>query len=170
MRRKQKLVTLLLLLGLLVGGGSSVRADDSAFKAVAKHLKSRYHARKRSIPFLGLANFAVKIVRPAGVKSFKLVTFERLDRGSAVDGAELNALLRSSLSPEWQPLVKVYSRKNGNQTYVYAREDGKCVKLMVVVIDGEEATLVRVKVNPDTLVAWMDKPKILGISLGGPVR
>jgi hypothetical protein len=151
-------------------GATPVRADDAAFSAVSKQLKARYHARKRKIPFLGLANLAVKIVRPAGVKSFKLQVFEQLDTSAGANAKDWSALLRSSLSSEWQPVVTVYSRNSPEQTHVYASFDGDNVKLFVFAVDGTEATVVRVKVNPETMARWMENPKILGVSLGNSFR
>jgi hypothetical protein len=147
-----------------------VWADDAAFSAVSKQLKARYHAKKRKIPFLGLANFAVKIIRPAGVKSFKLEVFEELDTSVGANAKDWSALLQSSLSPEWKPIVSVYSSKTPEQTHVYVSFEGDTVKLFVFVVDGTEATVVRVKLNPETMAKWMENPKIMGVSLGNSFR
>ena len=145
-------------------------ADEPEFSAVAKHLREHYHATERHIPFIGLAYFAVKLVRPAGVKSVKVKIFENLNYMH--DGAddELHAALQHSLGPNWQPLVRVYSRKDGEQTFVYSKQEGKCMRLTVVIVEREQATIVKVKINPDALLKFMDNPRIMGISLGGPIR
>jgi len=44
------------------------------------------------------------------------------------------------------------------------------MRLMVVIVEREQATIVKVKINPDALLKFMDNPKIMGISLGGPIR
>src|SRR5215216_4671404 len=107
----------------------AARADDPEFDAIASHLKSHFNARRISIPFLGLANFFVRIVRPAGVKSFKVAIFEDLNFTQGQNAtSRFNAVMRSALSPEWQPLVRVRSR-DGEQLYVYAREAGENIKL-----------------------------------------
>jgi hypothetical protein len=142
----------------------SARADDPEFDAITKHLKLFYQARRVSIPFLGLANFFVKIVRPAGVKSFKVAIFEDLNFTPGKTDAELGAIMRSALSPEWQPLVRIRSR-DGEQVYVYAREAGENIKLLVVTIDRSDAVVARVKLSPKQLSEFLNKPKILGISV-----
>jgi hypothetical protein len=160
---------ILILLALLsiacasVAGQSSSKASRG-FDGIAKHLKTRYQAKKKSIPFLGLAKLAVRIVRPAGVKSFSLSLFEGLKDTRELPDNELNDIMRSYLAPEWQPMVSVRSRK-GDQVYVYAMEEGKDVKLAVLVINEREAALARVKVSPESLRKFIDDPKILGISL-----
>jgi hypothetical protein len=169
MRRRSPLIAAFAVLLLSLTFTTPALADP-AFAAVAKHLKTRYNAKERHIPFMGLAKFAIKFVRPAGVKSMNLMVFENLKYRPEAGNNELDDVLRSALSNEWQPLVKVFSRREGQQTFVYAREEGKNVRLMVVAIEQEQATLVRVKLSPETLVKWMDNPKILGISLGGAIR
>ncbi|HEX8175466.1 MAG TPA: hypothetical protein VF543_10125 [Pyrinomonadaceae bacterium] len=168
MRRHRLFIHVLVLLTILSLGYSRAAAQNSGgngFDAITKHLKTRYQARKKSIPFLGLAKFAVRIVKPAGVKSINLSLFEDLkDTGELTDN-ELSGLMRNALSPEWQPLVSVRQR-NGEQLYIYAAEAGKDVKLAVLLINQREAVLARVKIDPNALRRFLDDPKIMGISLG----
>ena len=163
-KRKRYIVYVLALMVALFFGYSTARAKDPEFDAITKHLKAQYKAKRRKIPFMGLANFAVKIIRPAGVKSIKVAIFEELSHAPAAGNNELSAVMRGALSPEWLPLVRIRSR-NGEQMYVYARDAGESVKLMVVTIDGTDAVVARVKVNPQKLKEFLDNPKILGISL-----
>lgn len=156
---------LILLALLFVCASSAPAQSNQGFDVIAKHLKTRYQARKKSIPFLGLAKFAVRIVKPAGVKSINISLFEGLKNTGELPDSELSGLMRSAMTPEWYPLASV-RRRNGDQVYVYAAESGKDIKLAVLVINQTDAALVRVKINPDSLRKFMDDPKIMGISLG----
>lgn len=158
------LVALVITTTLLAATPQTARAGDPEFDAITKHLKLVYHAKRVSIPFLGLANFFVKIVRPAGVKSFKVAIFEDLNLAAGKIDTELRVVMRNALSPEWQPLVRTRSR-DGEQTYVYVREAGKDIKLMVVTIDRSDAVVARVKLSPKRLSEFLNNPKILGISV-----
>jgi len=170
MKLRTPFLSIVILAVCTVGFTATAIAEEPEFTAIANHLKKDYHATERHIPFMGLAYFAVKIVRPAGVKSFKIKIFENLKYSHDGTDEVLNAVLQNSLGPGWQALVKVYSRSDGQQTFVYSKEEGKCFRIMVVNIGREDATVVKLKVNPDTLVKWIDNPKILGISLGGSMR
>ncbi|HEX8843396.1 MAG TPA: hypothetical protein VF791_02075 [Pyrinomonadaceae bacterium] len=158
------LVALVITASALTLAPQVARADDPEFDAITKHIKLRYNAKRISIPFLGLANFFVKIVRPAGVKSFKVAVFENLELASGGADTGLSQVMRNALSQEWQPLVRARSR-DGEQLYVYAREAGENIKLMVVTIDRTDAVVARVKISPKKLREFLDNPKILGISI-----
>jgi hypothetical protein len=153
-----------LLLSLLYLLPAPARAKEGDFDAVVRNVKAACGGRRVRIPFLGLANFATKFVRPAGVKSFKLAVFEDLER--AGDAARLGAAVSQALGPEWRPLVRARSRREGGQAHVYVREAGDDLKLMIVTIDGDQATVIRARVNPEALARFARDPKLLGISLG----
>lgn len=158
------LVALVITATLIVSIPQTARADDPEFDAITKHLKLRFNAKRVSIPFLGLARFFVRIVRPAGVKSFKVAIFEGLNFSEGQTDTGLGLVMRNALSPEWQPLARVRSR-DGEQVYVYAREAGENLKLMVVTIDRTDAVVARVKLSPKKLSEFLNNPKILGISV-----
>jgi hypothetical protein len=162
--RKRYFIYALALVVVLAGFHTTARAKDPAFDAIARHLKLQYKARRRSIPFMGLAKFAVKVIHPAGVKNIKVAIFEDLDHAPAAGNNELSDLMRNTLSPEWRPLVRVRSR-DGEQMYVYATDEGESIKLLVVNIDGSDAVLARVQLSPEKLKEFLDNPRILGISL-----
>lgn len=150
-----------LLSALVFYSPAAARADD--FDAVVRDVRAACGGKKVRIPFLGLAGFATKIVRPAGVKSFKLAVFEGLTREGDVSG--LGAAVGRSLGAGWRPLVRVRSGRGAGQTYVYVREAGDNLKVMVVTLDGDRATVVRAKVNPEAVARFARDPKLLGISL-----
>lgn len=138
-------------------------AKDDDFKAVVQHVRAACGGKKIKIPFLGLANFAAKFVRPAGVKSFKLAVFEELTMSGDLTG--LGAAVGRSLGPEWRALVRVRVDRGAEQTYVYVRDAGDDLKLMVVTLDGNQATVVQAKVSPEALARFARDPNLLGISL-----
>jgi hypothetical protein len=150
-----------LLLSFVLIPTATARADE--FDSVVKNVRAACGGKKVRIPFLGLAGFATKLVRPAGVKSFKLAVFEDLTRAGDVSG--LGAAIGQSLGPGWRPLVRIRSGRGAEQTHVYVRDAGDNLKLMIVTLDGEQATVIRAKVNPEALARFARDPKLLGISL-----
>lgn len=150
-----------LSLAALLCSPASAKGDD--FGAVVKNVRAACGGKKVRIPFLGLANFAAKFVRPAGVKSFKLAVFEDLSMAGDLKG--LGAAIGQSLGPEWRALVRVRGDHGAEQIYVYVREAGDDLKLMVVTLDGDQATVIHAKVSPEALARFARDPNVLGISL-----
>lgn len=142
-------------------------ASGDDFKMIVKTIESRYKAKRKSIPFLGLANFMVKIVKPAGVKDFKLAIFEDQDFSPGPQDFEFESDVRRSLSKKWQPTVRSTSLLQGLRTYIYSQPAGKDFKLLSVTIERRQAIVVEAKVDPQTLAKFLEKPEIMGISLGG---
>lgn len=165
MTKTNKLFLALTLLFLVVTfSAPQTYAKGNEYKSVVKHLKTKYKAKKVKIPFMWLARFAVKVVRPAGVKSFSVTIFEDLNFSRDTLDAEMQAVMRNSLNAEWSPIFRVRSRE-GQQAYMYMRESGDDVRIMLVTIDKNQAAVIRAKFDPDKLIEFIDNPKILGVSL-----
>lgn len=128
-----------------------VLAGDNAFNDLARGFESQSGARRVYIPFLGLANFFVKVARPAGAKEFRLAVFENVS--SAFHPEQMNAIAGS----EWRPLVRVWSGRNGETTYIYASERGKDLRMLIAAIEHREATIIQMKVNPDTFLRYVNR-------------
>jgi hypothetical protein len=162
---KKILVVLTLLFLVFTVSVSTANAGGKEYEAVVKHLKTKYKAKKVKIPMMWLARFAVRMVRPAGVKSFSMTTFENLKYTPETLNAEMHMALKNSFSAEWSPIFRVRSRK-GEQAYMYIREAGKdSIKIMLVTINQAQATVIRAAFSPEKLVDFMDDPKIMGISI-----
>ena len=161
-QRNRVALQLAIFVLVLVVGPSVVSAMDHEFDRVVRHIESCYHARRTRIPFLGLANFFVKAAKPGGVKEFKLAVFEDQDFGAPAENAQFDSEIEKSLGAEWRPLVRVFSRAQGELTRIYAKEAGKDVRLMVVTIEPHEAAVVQVKVDTEMLMKWLDHPGKIG--------
>ena len=60
---------------------------------------------------MGVANFFVKVARPAGTKDFKLAVFEHIDDRYHPSAEQLE----TTFQPQgWKPFVKVVSRKRAS--------------------------------------------------------
>jgi hypothetical protein len=164
--RNKKLITLIFFViafALFVPSGFAQKRDG--FKAISKHLETNYQAKKVKIPFMWLAKLAVKVVRPAGVKSFDVTMFENLSFKRADLDREMQLAMQDSLGSDWSPVIRVRSRE-GEQVYMYLHDEGENVKVMFVAIDKTNATVVRAKFNADKFVEFLNNPKIFGFSIG----
>ncbi len=165
------------LIALLISANSA-QAQSKAFVAkgrgfndLVSHLEKNYHAKRTKVPMLGLAKFAIWMVRPAGVKGFKLAVYEDQDFASRADAASFAQAMRQSYKTDWSPLVQINSKRDGNsRTFIYVKQTKKDVQFAVATIEDREAVVLEVKFNPDAAARFLENPKLMGISLGNSVR
>jgi hypothetical protein len=164
-RRKRALpIALLALITLL--GSTPAQAGDKSFSSVVKHIKSNYGAKQQG--FYGammFARFVVKVVRPAGVKNFKVALLKDLNLSERPDRTEFHEATRRLIGNEWQPLVQFNSSRANQYTHVYVQHSKSDVKLLVVTLQRNEAVVAQTKFSPEKLIKFIDDPKIMGISL-----
>jgi|GEM_PF-383516 len=159
-----------ILIIVFLSAQPAIFAGDDGFKKIVKHIETDYNARHKRIPFLGLAGFIVKIIRPAGVKNFKLAIFEDQDLSRNHSGVDFSTVVRSALNREWQPMIRIYSRENGGWTYIYAKVKGKDIEFLVATLTRRDAVVFQAKLNPQTLVKWLEKPDSMGGLLATNIR
>jgi hypothetical protein len=160
----KKLLIVLTLSLLAFVFTASAAAKPNEYDAIVHHLQTKYQAKKVSIPFMWLARFGVKIVRPAGFKSFNVTLFQDLKFSRDKLDLEMQEAMKNSFSPEWGSILHVRSR-DGQQVYMYMKDAGSNVKLTVVTIDKEQAAVIRATFDADKLAEFINNPKIFGISL-----
>ncbi len=147
---------------------SLARADD--FGMIVGNIEKHYHAKKKKIPFLGLAGIAVKIIHPAGLKSVKFAMFEDQNFTPGERDSAFEQAVRDSLNAKWKPVVRSSSRASGNRSFVYAHESGKDIELLTVTFSPRQAIVAQAKVDPNTMAKFLDKPELLGFSLAGSLN
>jgi hypothetical protein len=144
---------------------SSAGSRPSEYSRIVKHLKSKYRAKKVKIPFMWLARFAVSVVRPAGVKSFSVTLFEDLKFSRETLDVEMQSAMKNSFGgSEWSSILRARTA-DGQQVYMYMREANKNVRVAMVVIDKQNAAVVRATFSPERLADFINDPKVFGISL-----
>jgi VWFA-related protein len=167
----RKAVLFAVAIVLLLAPAFSAQAQGKGFKDVVKHIEKEYGVKKTRIPMLGLANFAVKLIRPAGVKGFKLAVFEDQNFLARSEAMPFESVMRRAYNKDWMPLVQVSSKRGGGaRTYIYVKNAGKDIQFALLSLEDREAVVLEVKFNPDAAVRFLENPKIMGISLGNSIR
>jgi hypothetical protein len=143
-------------------------ADDRSYSTIISHIKSNYNAHSQG--FLGMiafARFLVKVIKPAGVKNFKMTMLRDVDysRGPLPNSPDFHAFVRGNIHESWRPLIQCSNRKEGQYTYVYSQPEKDDVKVLVIAMQKHDAFVLQFKFSPEKLSAFIDDPKILGISL-----
>jgi VWFA-related protein len=179
MTQLQKLIRLLTVAAVMTALlALSVQAQSKPFVPkgkgfgdVVKHIEKNYGAKKTKIPMLGLAKFAIWMIRPAGVKGFKLAVFEDQNFAKRAEGISFAQVMRQSFKSDWSPLVQLSSKRDGDShTFIYVKQTKKDVEFVVATLGETEAVVVQAKFNPDAAAKFLENPKIMGISLGNSIR
>jgi len=153
------------LLGAFLAVCTAAIAGDAEFDRVVKAIESHFGTKQTHIPFLGAADLFLKVRRPAGAGEFKLALFENLDSSRASgDPAELDRVM--SGVPGLHPLVRTHSHHNGEATYIYANESGKSARMLIATFERNQATVVQVKVDVNTLLKTVADPEGAAQSFG----
>jgi hypothetical protein len=126
----------------------------SEFDWMVGHFARESGAQRVHIPFFGLAQFVVAVGHPAGASSLNLAVFEH----PSMDSASFSQLTDSTAGMNWKPIIRVRS-KDGDATNIYARQDGKHLRLLIATLDHDDAVLVEVRIRPEELIKFVDEQK-----------
>jgi hypothetical protein len=134
--------------------------DD--FGRIVNHIEVNYHVHRNYRFVMGFAGLVVKFWHIGGVKSFKGAIFEnqrlndpRLVRGAS--DATMDEIVQRAGQSSWRPVVRSYSRRSNEHTYIYAQDAGKDLKLLIVNVEPNEAAVIQVKVDPDKLDQFLNE-------------
>lgn len=139
-------------------------AGDREFKSVVSAIETEYHTKHMRIPMLKLATFGVHAAGVEGTSDLKLAVFEHLDLPPDASTVEFERKITSAMGEGWHPLVRVKMRPEGQFTLIYANTDEKKMKMMVIVLQQENATVVQVTLKESDVKKWIKDPKSLGES------
>src|SRR5580765_557088 len=116
MTTSKRILARLLITAILISvapvAASAGSNGDQSFSSVVKHMKSNYCARQQGfLGFVSFARFLVKVIRPAGVKNFKVTMLTDLDysRAARPETPEFHTALQDRIQAMWSPLVQFSS-------------------------------------------------------------
>lgn len=148
------------LLALLLAAVSVTYAGDNEFDRIVKAIESHYGTARTHIPLMGMASFLVKVARPSGTSGFKLAVFENLDSlPSYGRHAELDQFMRSLSGNSLHPMVRTHSRASDESTYIFTGETGRSTRMLIATFQRNQATVVEVRANIDTLLKTIESPE-----------
>ena len=141
-----------LALSLLLLAPLPAAAAEFDFDDLVEDVERHLDAHRVKIPLWGLIRVATwPAYRPFGVSSFNLAVFEDVRRSR---GGEPESLRR--LGPSWRPVLRIRER-HGDQVYMYARDEGSWVRMIVLTVDHDDAVLVQFKLRPSALLLYVSK-------------
>jgi hypothetical protein len=146
-----------ILAGLLLAAGAGF-GGDAEFERIVKAIESHYDTQRTHIPFMGMANFVVKVAHPEGASGFKLAVFEDLKSQGGGEWTERDHFMDSLASSRLHPLVRTHSRRDGEATYIFMNPESKRARILIATFQRDEATVIEVKADVDKLLSSLDEP------------
>lgn len=135
-----------------------VPAKPNEFKAVVNHFKNKYHAKQMRIPFVfGLVGLGARFYTKGAIKGLKIAIFPDQDLSHAIQDRSFDATLANSFDTNWSPMIRMYSKKDPQRTILYAKEDGKDMKVVLASMESDNAVVVSFKINPGALARFIEK-------------
>jgi hypothetical protein len=147
---------LLLMVPLAALFAAAAAAGDASFDSVVRHIETELHIRRTNVPLLGLANLVAQ--SKPGVKQLDLAIFEDLDY-SPPAAARFDQIMRGASGGGWSALLRVWSRRDGESTYIYAKPDGRDWRILLANFEPREAVMIETRVTPEVLLRSLDDPK-----------
>lgn len=153
---KLNVFTVVFFAACLVVGLSSdfLYADD--FSSIVHHIETSYHVHRNHGFAMGVTGLIVKFWHVAGVKNFKAAIFEDQHLEGTDTDRKLDQIVARASRSGWRPMVRSFSRRTGEHTYVYAQDAGGDLKLLVVSVEQNEAAVIQVKLDPDKLEQFIE--------------
>jgi len=137
-------------------------AGDREFKSVVQAIEMDYGVKQMHIPFLGFATFCLHAAGTPGTSGFKLAVFQHLKRPAGSTTAQFERGVAGALGSDWRPIVRVRSHGEKQFTVIYADTAGKDMKMMIVALDPDQATIVQVKLRESDVKKLMNDPEDMG--------
>lgn len=132
---------------------------NNQFQTLVKTIEKQYGVHHEGIPFLGLATFCMRVGRVPGAAGLKVAVFENLPPSAVASNDAFQTSVQRIVGRDWHPLVRQRSRKDGSVTMIYTNPDEQQLRLLIVSVDGTEATVVQAKLRKAQIWKWIREPE-----------
>ncbi|HTU33273.1 MAG TPA: hypothetical protein VMF66_05680 [Candidatus Acidoferrum sp.] len=150
---------LVALCAVLVFAAPCFARKDNQFQALVKAIESEYGVHHTRIPFLGLATFCMRVGKVPGATGLKVAVFENLPNSDVAANGAFQESVEKIMGSAWHPMVKARSRDDSSLTMIYTNPNPGELRLLIVSIDGSEATVVRTNLQKAQIYRWVSHPE-----------
>jgi len=164
------IATWILVIAMILTTANAVSAKGDDFNSVVKMIEQFYRVKHEGIPFLAKAGMKIGTTaarikggqarRLAEAGSIKLAVFEDQDFNG--DFTKFRASLNESLNATWMPLIQTLSGQDEEQVYIFLKDAGDKINVLVITIEQRDATVVQVTLSPKNLALLLKDPEGTG--------
>lgn len=167
------IATWILVVAVLLTSVNAAPAKGDDFNSVVKMIEQFYRVKHVGIPFLAKAGMKIGTTaarikggqarRIAEAGSIKLAVFEDQDFNG--DFTKFRASLNEALNATWMPLIQTLSAQDEEQVYIFLKDAGQKINVLVITIEQRDATVVQVTLSPKNLALLLKDPEGTGKSI-----
>jgi len=164
------IATWILVIAMMLTTANAVSAKGDDFNSVVKMIEQFYRVKHVGLPFLAKAGMklgttAARIKggqarRLAEAGSIKLAVFEDQDFNG--DFTKFRASLNEAMNATWMPLIQTLSSQDEEQVYIFLKDAGSKINVLVITIEQRDATVVQVTLSPKNLALLLKDPEGTG--------
>jgi hypothetical protein len=140
----------LAVLALLAAVALPLYAD---YNGVERALRARLGA-PTSIPFFGLVRATLHLGAPDGVHDLQLAVFEH----KTMPAEDVARILRRE-APDFKPMVRVWSSRSGEWTFIYMRPAPRGRIEMLIVTHDSDTVLLRMDLDAEAFAREVGEPR-----------
>jgi hypothetical protein len=151
-----------------LGIAPATRAKGDGFSDTVKLIEQFYHVKHQGIPFLARAGMktATTVARISGgprrqiaeAGSVRVAYFDDQDFSSSGRTSSFKSAINAMLAESWTPFMQIATSKGEEQTYIYLRDAGDKVNVLLVTIEPREACVLQVTLSPQNLAKLLCDP------------
>ena len=133
-------------------------AGDREFKSVVSAIEAEYNTKHVHIPMMKLTTFCLHVAGTPGASGLQLAVFDHLDVASGGATDEFERKVAGALGGDWHPVVRVRSRGDDALTVIFASNGDNKMKMMIIALRPENATVVQVTLKESDIRKWIKNP------------
>jgi hypothetical protein len=173
--RVAQAAVMLAFAGLVPARAQSARSPGADFAGVARAVSLALHSRPRHRQLLGASQLLIRGADPLQAGHARIALFDLRSEPTAAERRRVRAALRHALPAPWQLVAQRRSKYGEQQTWVYARPDGRRLRTLVCRLERGQATLVMARADPQAvldsleghgIVIWSHKSLVRGLWSG----
>ena len=164
------IATWILVIAMVLTTANAVSAKGDDFNSVVRMIEQFYRVKHVGIPFLAKTGMKVGTTvarikggqarRIAEAGSIKLAVFE--DQHFDGDFTKFRASLNEAMNATWMPLIQTLSGQDEEQVYIFLKDAGDKINVLVITIEQRDATVVQVTLSPKNLALLLKDPEGTG--------
>jgi hypothetical protein len=129
----------------------------SEFDAAVTDLENAAHVHHMHIPMMGLVSGCAWVYTRGAVRGLHVANFEHI--GESLPQERFRELMESRFSNGWSRLVKEQNFESHELTLIYTRPAGKRMEITIASLEGDEVSLVDLKVDAEAMARWVNHPR-----------